>query len=121
MNIFIKLSLFSVIYVLILIIISPLIDHMFSSLDKDKHRKENNLQILVEVLTHIVLLIIIWYIFHNFLKNLLQSMFKVKVDEHTQTAIDLVSAITLVGLQKNLINKLEYITLEHPFRLLDMS
>ena len=41
--------------------------------------------------------------------------------EATKAGIDLVSAITLIGLQKNLIDKLEYITHEHPFRLYDFT
>ena len=41
--------------------------------------------------------------------------------EATKTGIDLVSAITLIGLQRNLINKLEYITHEHPFRRGDFT
>ena len=38
------------------------------------------------------------------------------IDLHTQTAIDLVSALTLIGLQVNLTDKLKYISLYHPFR-----
>ena len=45
----------------------------------------------------------------------------VKMEEATQSGVDLVSAITLIGLQKNLIDKLGYITHEHPFRLSDFT
>ena len=43
------------------------------------------------------------------------------MEEATQSGVDLVSAITLIGLQKNLIDKLGYITHEHPFRLSDFT
>ena len=44
-NIIIKLSIFSSIYVIVLIFISPAIDHLFTSLEEDKLIKETNLQI----------------------------------------------------------------------------
>ena len=37
-----------------------------------------------------------------------------------KTSISVVSSIALIGLQKNLIDKLEYITITHPFRMLDL-
>ena len=37
--------------------------------------------------------------------------------EPSENLMDFISAIVLVGLQKNLIHKLEYITYEHPFRI----
>jgi len=36
--------------------------------------------------------------------------------EPSEKLMDFISAIVLVGLQKNLILKLEYITYQHPFR-----
>ena len=45
-NILFKISLFSVVYILILITVSPFIDHLFTSLDEDIIVKENKLQIL---------------------------------------------------------------------------
>jgi hypothetical protein len=38
----------------------------------------------------------------------------------TETAMEVISGIILVGLQRNLIQKLEYITYEHPFRFVDL-
>ena len=46
LNLIIQISMFSSLYLVILMIISPFIDHAFNSLDEDKVLKENNFQIL---------------------------------------------------------------------------
>ena len=119
-NIFVKLSIISSIYVVSLIFISPIIDHAFTSLEEDKLIKETNLQILSEIILHVMVLTIMWYFLHNSLKYILQKLLSIKIKETTQTAIDFISALALIGLQRNLINKLKFITLEHPFRLTEL-
>ena len=119
-NIFVKLSIISSIYVIALIFISPIIDHAFTSLEEDKLIKETNLKILSEIILHVMALTIMWYFLHNSLKYILQKLLSIKIKETTQTAIDFISALALIGLQTNLINKLKYITLEHPFRLTEL-
>ena len=54
-NIFVKLSVFSSIYVIVLIFIAPFIDHLFTSLEDDKLIKETNLQILIEIILHVII------------------------------------------------------------------
>ena len=49
-NIIFKISLFSSSYLIILMIVSPIIDHSFTSLDEDINMKETNFQILGEVI-----------------------------------------------------------------------
>ena len=115
-NIYVKLAIFSSVYITVLIFFSPAIDHLFTSLEQDKVIKEENWQILIEIILHVVVLVIAWYILHMLLKSFLEKTLNVTVKEHTQTAIDFISAIALVGLQKNLLDKLQYITIEHPFR-----
>ena len=119
-NIFVKLSVFSSIYVIVLIFIAPFIDHLFTSLEEDKLIKETNLQILLEIILHVIILTIAWYWLHKFLRSFLERLLKIKIKEATQTAIDFISALALIGLQKNLIDKLEYITIEHPFRITEL-
>ena len=119
-NIFVKLSVFSSIYVIVLIFIAPFIDHLFTSLEEDKLIKETNLQILLEIILHVIVLTIAWYWLHKFLRSFLERLLKIKIKEATQTAIDFISALALIGLQKNLIDKLEYITIEHPFRITEL-
>ena len=119
-NVLVKLSIFSTIYVTILIFLSPFIDHLFTSLEKDKKSKISKKKILIEIILHVILITIIWFFLNSFLRYHIKSLLKIEIKEATKTAIDFVSAIVLVGLQKNLIDKLEYITLEHPIRLIDI-
>ena len=122
MNIFkyipIKISIFSLVYLVSLIFIAPAIDHLFSDLKTDIGEQKTNTQIMVEIMIHIVFLSVIWYFIHKHIKQFLESTLHVRVKEYTKTTIDIVSAIALVGLQKNLLEKLEYITIKHPFRIL---
>jgi hypothetical protein len=119
-NILFKISLFSIIYLLILIIVSPLIDHIFTSLDEDIIGKENNLQILGEIIGQVITIAIIWYTINLYVSKYLENLFDIKIKVATKTAINVISSIALIGLQKNLIDKLEYITISHPFRLTDL-
>ena len=118
-NVYVKLAIFSSVYIIALIFISPVIDHSFTTLEQDKAIRETNVQILMEIILHVIVLVIAWYLLHSFLKSYLEKILRVKIKEYTKTAIDFTSAIALIGLQKNLIDKLEYITIEHPFRLID--
>tara|TARA_Y100001958_G_C21179293_1_gene509509 strand:- start:984 stop:1394 length:411 start_codon:yes stop_codon:yes gene_type:complete len=124
MNIFknklIKLVIFTIIYVSLLIFISPIIDHFFTTLDEDIKNKENNFQILFEVIIHIIVLTIVIFIVRKYITKYLENILNVEVKEFTKSGIDLISALTLIGLQKNLIDKLEYITIKHPFRFSDI-
>jgi hypothetical protein len=119
-NILFKISLFSIIYLLILIIVSPLIDHIFTSLDEDIIGKENNLQILGEIIGQVITIAIVWYTINLYVSKYLENLFDIKIKVATKTAINVISSIALIGLQKNLIDKLEYITISHPFRLTDL-
>tara|TARA_A100001015_G_scaffold238054_1_gene270861 strand:+ start:4606 stop:4920 length:315 start_codon:yes stop_codon:yes gene_type:complete len=101
-------------------IVSPIIDHSFTSLDEDINMKETNFQILGEVILHIICITIVWYYINLFTREYLEKFFDLKIKIATKTAINVVSSIALIGLQKNLIEKLEYITLTHPFRLTDL-
>ncbi len=119
-NVILRLCIFSTIYIVILIFIAPLIDHMFTSLETDIDKKESNLQILIEIIIHTIVLAISWYFLHKYLRKYLENFTNIKMQEATKTAVDIISAIALVGLQRNLISKLKYISYEHPFRLTDL-
>ena len=119
MNTILKLIIFTIIFFIILLFLSPVIDHLFTTLDQDKLIQESNFQILSEIILQLIVITIIWYFLHGYLSKYLEYLLNAKMGEATKAGIDLVSAITLIGLQKNLIDKLEYITHEHPFRLSD--
>ena len=119
-NSIVKITLFSTIYVIVLIFLSPIVDHLFTSLDEDKAKQENNLQILFEIITHSMVLVILWYLLAKYFKKFLENLLDIKMKDITETAMEIISGIILVGLQNNLIQKLSYITYEHPFRLVDV-
>tara|TARA_Y100000389_G_scaffold200931_1_gene242467 strand:+ start:10863 stop:11243 length:381 start_codon:yes stop_codon:yes gene_type:complete len=119
-NVIMRLTIFTTLYIVILIFLSPLIDHLSTSLDEDIIIKESNFQILLEIILHIILLAIVWYVLHNYIRVRVESLLNIKMRETTKTAIDIISAIALVGLQRNLIQKLKYISYEHPFRTIDI-
>ena len=119
-NIPMRLSIFSIVYVIVLIFVAPFIDHLFTSLEEDKAIEENNFHILLEILIHIIVLSVSWYFLHKYLRRTLETLLGVKIKDATKQAIDFISAIALVGLQRNLIDKLEYITYKHPFRINDL-
>jgi len=119
-NTFIRLSIFSIVYIIVLIFIAPFIDHIFTSLEQSIDKKESNFQILGEIIIHVIVLAISWYFLHKYLRSYLENFMNIKIKEATKAAIDIISAIALVGLQKNLLDKLEYITYEHPFRKADL-
>jgi len=119
-NSIVKITLFSTIYVIVLIFLSPIVDHLFTSLDEDKAKQENNLQILFEIITHSMVLVVLWYLLDKYFKKFLENLLDIKMRDITETAMEIISGIILVGLQNNLIQKLSYITYEHPFRLVDV-
>jgi len=115
-NVPFRLGFFSSSYIILLIFISPFIDHLFTSLEEDKKKKENNFQILVEIILHIIVLTISWYYLNKYLRNFLEKILGINIKVYTKTVLDFVAALALIGLQKNLIDKLKYISFEHPFR-----
>lgn len=117
-NNFFIISIFSTIYLIILMIISPIIDHFFTPLNESKN--ENKLKILFEISLHIIMIAIVWHTINTYIPKYIEKIFKFKINNVTKTGIEIVSSIVLVGLQKNLIDKLEYITLTHPIRYKDL-
>tara|TARA_Y100001958_G_scaffold158971_1_gene158606 strand:+ start:7664 stop:8041 length:378 start_codon:yes stop_codon:yes gene_type:complete len=107
-----KLLIICIIYIISLIVISPVVDHMFGKLDKD----ESNGLILSEIISQIILISIIWYYYSLILKQFIKVYLHENIDGH-EVVIDVVTAVGLIGLQYNMIQKLEYITHEHPFRV----
>lgn len=108
----IKLLIICITYIVSLIIISPIVDHLFGKLDRD----ESNGLILTEIISQIIMISIIWYYYSFILKKFIMVYLHENIDGH-EVVIDVVTAVGLIGLQYNMIQKLEYITHEHPFRI----
>lgn len=112
---FAKFLVFIIIYEIFLIMFSPVIDHAFTTLDQDKLLKETNTEILTEIIMHIIVLTVSFLFLDKGIQIIIKGI-RVKNIEAYKTAAELLTAITLIGLQRNLIDKLNYITHEHPFR-----
>jgi hypothetical protein len=104
-TILLKHSKLLIINFLPIFVFSPLIDHLFGPLIKNK----SDYRILVEIFLHILVLTLFW----EYTNIIILSKFK--RDENIE---DLIQGLVLFGLQKNLIDKLNYITYKNPLRLL---
>ena len=94
-------------YLVPLFLISPIIDHLFGELNKSY----SDIRILLEIIFHLTILII----FSVFIKKFIEKKFK--TDKNIP---DFIIPIVLIGLQKNLQDKLNYITYKHPIRLVKL-
>ena len=116
----VKFLVFIILYEIFLIIFSPIIDHAFTTLDQDKMLKESNSEILIEIILHIVVLTIAFLFLDKLIQIIIRGI-RAQNFEAYKTAAELLTAITLIGLQRNLIDKLNYITHEHPFRIVKIE
>mgnify|MGYP001262603513 CR=1 FL=1 len=95
------------IYLFPFFLISPIIDHLFGKLDTTT----SDLRILIEIFIHLILL----FVFSIFIITFVEKRFK--TDKNIPS---FVIPIILIGLQKNLHNKLNYITYKHPIRFIKL-
>ena len=112
MNKFFYISLLLVIIITFLLIFSPLIDHLFYIDHKLEEMSE--LKIFGLILIHTILLGILIYLFHYYIVKKYIKYFKLN-DTYVKI-IDLIISLILVGLQRNLIFKLRYLSTKHPIR-----
>ena len=104
-----KVSIVCFIFSLILFIIAPIIDHFFSKLDKRKSK----IKIFLEIVIQLLVVIIIWDILNYCMFKYTHMMLHFKDSKYAHQAIEIISGIILVGLQKHLINKIDYLSGEH--------
>ena len=109
---FFSLLIFLIVSILILLFAAPFIDHFFY-VDHTLEKVEEY-QIFMMIIIHIILLGILVYIFHKYLvKNYIKYF---KLNNTYVKIIDLILALTLTGLQRNLIYKIRYLSNKHPIR-----
>jgi len=95
-----------------LLIFAPILDHVFYVDHKlDELSKKT---ILMTTLIHILLMAVLIFIIHNYIIKKYIKYFKLS-DIYVKI-IDLILALTLTGLQRNLIFKLRYLSSHHPIR-----
>ena len=57
-----KILFATVLYIIVLFIVSPILDHAFSPLDE----QESNLEIMLEIISQIIAITIVWYIISEY-------------------------------------------------------
>ena len=107
-----KILIATVTYIGVLFIISPIIDHAFSLLDKT----ESYSHIMFEIISQILVISLAWYIISEFIIVYINSHLGIQGGKFLTKVREVISAVIMVGLQKNLIAKLEFISLKHPIR-----
>ena len=95
-----------------LLVFAPMVDHIFYI--DHKLDESTDLEIFMTILIHIILLGILIYLFHYYVVKKYINYFKLN-DTYVKI-IDLILGLTLVGLQRNLVFKLRYISSRHPVR-----
>lgn len=108
----IKIVVIILIYVIVLFILAPLVDHAFTSLHKD----ETNFEIMSEIILQLITVSIVWYYVNSVMIFLISKYINLKGISRIESVISIVSGLMFVGLQTHLKSKLNYITHEHPFR-----
>lgn len=115
MNKFLLVFFLIIICFTVLIFISPIIDHFFYVHKKIKEIDLINLYLMI--ITHIFILSIVILFIHFFIINKFLKHFKInKHERYVKLLVDLVITISLVGLQRNLLYKIEYLSKSHPIR-----
>ena len=112
-----KLNFLSVFFLAIvvstfLLVFAPMVDHIFYI--DHKLDESTDLEIFMTILVHIILLGILIYLFHYYIVKKYINYFK--LNETYIKIIDLILGLTLVGLQRNLVFKLRYMSNRHPIR-----
>ncbi len=107
---YILLSIF--LYICIIYSIAPIVDHLFTPLNKEK----SEIQLVIESMSQIITISVIWYGISEYIVKSMNLSLGVKGHPLINKTKEVVGALIMVGLQTHLIEKLEYITHLHPFR-----
>ena len=59
-----------------LFVISPIVDHQFDSLEDDVDSNKSRLQTSIDVLTHLVVLVILSYLFYRIFEHMLKRRYE---------------------------------------------
>jgi hypothetical protein len=101
-----------IIVISFLLVFAPMVDHVFY-LDH-KIEESTDLEVFIVILVHIILVGVLIYLFHFYIVRKYIKFFK--LNETYIKIIDLILGLTLVGLQRNLVYKLRYLSNRHPIR-----
>jgi len=105
----------TVICTTILMLLSPIIDHLFYV--KHKIEEIDKYQLYLMILVHIFLIgLLILFIHYYIIEKYLKYFNIHKNKKYVKIFIDLIITVSLIGLQRNLLYKLNYISSKHPIR-----
>tara|TARA_B100000282_G_C31567609_1_gene415105 strand:+ start:52 stop:444 length:393 start_codon:yes stop_codon:yes gene_type:complete len=117
----VKTSIFLVIYSITFLFLGPIIDHLFTTLEEDEKKKENNLDILKEVIYHLIAIAFIWYISYLLYEPILIKLLHIKNETGVKITMNIIRSIILIGTQRSLLDKIKYLTFTHPIKLTDFK
>ena len=104
-----------IICITLLMLVSPVIDHLFY-LD-ERVMDVNKFKLYFFIVLHILVIGVLILTIHYFvIKNYIRYFKIVKNEKYIEILIDLVITLSLIGLQRNLLYKIEYISSIHPVR-----
>ena len=108
-----KILIATIFHGFLLFIAAPIIDHLFSPLDKNK----SNMELLKEIILQVITISFIWYLLDKFIFIKLHIILDIRDKHFMIKSVDVITSIVLIGLQSHLVNKLDYITHDRPFKL----
>ena len=115
MNQIISISFLLIICITILMLISPVIDHFFYL--HDRVMDVNRYKLYMFIVLHILVIGLLILSIHYFvIENYIKYFRITKHEKYIKLLIDLVITLSLIGLQRNLLYKIEYLSRIHPIR-----
>jgi hypothetical protein len=112
MKTFLTILIFIIISIIFLLFLAPFIDHFFYL--EHKLEEIDEYEIFMMIIIHIVVLGILVYFYHYYIVAPYISYFK--LNKTYIKIIDLILALTLTGIQRNLVFKITYLSNKHPIR-----
>ena len=87
-----KILFATVLYIIVLFIVSPILDHAFSPLDE----QESNLEIMLEIISQIIAITIVWYIISEYFIIKLNNYLGIKGNKIIGKAREVTSLLLLL-------------------------
>ena len=116
-----KTIIFLVIYSLTFLFVGPIVDHLFTTLEEDEKNHLNNLQILKEVIFHLITISFVWYISYLTFEPFLVKILSIQNERGVKITMNIIRSLILIGTQRSLIDKIKYLTFTHPIKLTDFQ
>jgi hypothetical protein len=115
MNQIVSIGFLLIICITVLLVAAPFIDHVFYVHHKIEEIEKYKLYLMIIV--HVLLLGLLIIFIHYFIIEKYIRYFKItKYENYMKILIDLTITLSLIGLQRNLLFKIRYISLHHPIR-----